>query len=205
MGSVRECQTQYEKLLAKVGYLPPNRQVSCFIGSLEDSIKTDVLVGCPTTISSAISHRCKKFFFIELCEEEGDSNIVIEGEDTEQTTLNNLPEISLHVISGLRASETMRVRGNIWRLSIIVLVDSGSTHNFIIEVLAKKFGLQPMQEGKFEVLVTFGERLSSQGKSKNVKLLLQGIPIVADFYLLPLEGYEIVLGTQWLQTLGPIV
>ncbi|KAL5844260.1 hypothetical protein ACOSQ3_010311 [Xanthoceras sorbifolium] len=46
--------TKFQDLFAKVGYLPPNRQVSCFIGSLEDSIKTDVLVGCPTTISSAI-------------------------------------------------------------------------------------------------------------------------------------------------------
>ncbi|KAK0573353.1 hypothetical protein LWI29_006880 [Acer saccharum] len=35
VGSVRDYQTQFEKLLAKVGYLPPNRQVSCFISGLK--------------------------------------------------------------------------------------------------------------------------------------------------------------------------
>ncbi|KAI9182262.1 hypothetical protein LWI28_023696 [Acer negundo] len=72
------------------------------------------------------------------------------------------------------------------------------------EVLAKKVGLQPVQGGQFEVMVASGERLSSQGKCKCVTLLLQGIPVSVDFYLLPLEGYDIVLGTQWLRTLGPI-
>ncbi|KAA8522007.1 hypothetical protein F0562_012679 [Nyssa sinensis] len=272
VGSIRDYQTQFEKLLAKVGYLPPNRQVSCFISGLKESIKADVLAGCPATLSTAIGlarlyearntsqrrptitadlrknyfpqqegknsnttlpvrrlsptelqerrvkglcyncnekfvpgHRCKKLFLIELCEAEGDGDVVMEEEDTEQTSLNDRPEISLHAISGSRAPETMRVRGTIGRISTTVLVDSGSTHNFISEVLAKKVGLQPIQGGQFEVMVASGERLSSQGKCKGVKLLLQGIPVSADFYLLPLEGYDIVLGTQWLQTLGPIL
>ncbi|KAL5812595.1 hypothetical protein ACOSQ3_027545 [Xanthoceras sorbifolium] len=54
VGSVRDYQTQFEKLLAKVGYLPPNRQVSCFVSGLKDSIKAEVLVRCPATLSSAI-------------------------------------------------------------------------------------------------------------------------------------------------------
>ena len=99
----------------------------------------------------------------------------------------------------------MRVRGTIEHISTIVLVDSGSTHNFISEVLAKNVRLQPIQGGHFEVIVASDERLSSQGKCKSVKLLIQGIPVSADFYLLSLEGYDIVLGTQWLQTLGPIL
>ncbi|TXG63871.1 hypothetical protein EZV62_010865 [Acer yangbiense] len=87
------------------------------------------------------SDRCKKLFLIELCEAEGDGDVVMEEEDTEQTFLINMPEISLHAISGSRAPETMRVRGNIERISTIVLVDSRSTHNFISEVIANKVGL----------------------------------------------------------------
>ncbi|KAJ0092393.1 hypothetical protein Patl1_26254 [Pistacia atlantica] len=49
-----------------------------------------------------------------------------------------------------------------------------------------------------------GDKLSSEGKCKNTKLSAQGIPIVTDFYLLPLGGCDIVLGIFWLQTLGPI-
>ncbi|KAJ0076352.1 hypothetical protein Patl1_34515 [Pistacia atlantica] len=34
---------------------------------------------------------------------------------------------------------------------------------------------------------------------------LQGIPLTIDLHLFPLDGYEVVLGTQWLRTLGLIV
>ena len=33
---------------------------------------------------------------------------------------------------------------------------------------------------------------------------MQGNAIVSDFYLLPLKGFDAVLGAQWLITLGPI-
>ncbi|KAL5744096.1 hypothetical protein ACOSQ2_027212 [Xanthoceras sorbifolium] len=36
-------QTQFEKLLSKVGYLPQDSQVSCFINGLRDIIKADML------------------------------------------------------------------------------------------------------------------------------------------------------------------
>ena len=55
VGLVQDYQTQFEKLLAKVGYLPSNCQVSCFISDLKESIKVDVLAGCPATLSTTIS------------------------------------------------------------------------------------------------------------------------------------------------------
>ncbi|KAK0572971.1 hypothetical protein LWI29_001140 [Acer saccharum] len=60
----------------------------------------------------------------------------------------------------------MRVRGNIRRISTIVLVDSGSTHNFINEALAKKVGLQPVQGGQFEMKFKVAEaEVILQGES----------------------------------------
>ncbi|KAK3184816.1 hypothetical protein Dsin_032102 [Dipteronia sinensis] len=54
VGIIRDYQTQFEKLLSKVGHLPQDRQVSCFINGLCDNIKADVLAGRPTSLSSAI-------------------------------------------------------------------------------------------------------------------------------------------------------
>ncbi|GMY12809.1 hypothetical protein FCV25MIE_08048 [Fagus crenata] len=52
--TIKDYHTHFEKLLAKVGHLPQGRQVSCFISSLHDSIKADVLVNRSTTLTQAI-------------------------------------------------------------------------------------------------------------------------------------------------------
>ncbi|GJZ55536.1 organic solute transporter OST-alpha, partial [Tanacetum coccineum] len=54
-GMVQSYQTQFNKLLAKVGYLPPDRQVSCFVSGLSDTIRTEVQANFPTNLSTAIS------------------------------------------------------------------------------------------------------------------------------------------------------
>lgn len=51
---VQDYQTQFEKLLGKVGLLPQPRQVSCFVSGLQDSIRTDVQVGKPITLLATI-------------------------------------------------------------------------------------------------------------------------------------------------------
>lgn len=79
--------------------------------------------------------------------------------------------------------------------SVTVLVDSGGTHNFIFEQMEKRAGLQAQSAGQLKVMVVLGERLGSSDKYKNIELTLQGVPMIVDFYLLPLEGYNVVLGT----------
>jgi hypothetical protein len=54
VGSVKEYQAKFEHLLAKVGYLPSTRQVSCFVSGLRENVKADVLAGRPTDLTTAI-------------------------------------------------------------------------------------------------------------------------------------------------------
>ena len=61
------------------------------------------------------------------------------------------------------------------------------------------------REEQFEVAVANGEKIYSAGLCKGVRMIIQGISILADLYMLPLEGCDIVLGAQWLRTLGPII
>nr|POF00120.1 hypothetical protein CFP56_19082 [Quercus suber] len=225
--TVKEYQSRFEQLLAKVGYLPPPRQVSCFVSRLKESIKADVLAGRPLDLTTAIGlarlfearknslrrppvtsqtvartnpitskekggywspmpvrrlspaelkerrdrglcyncnekfspgYRCKKLFLIEACttEEDGDVSMELELEEEQET-----PSISLHAISGDHAPETMKVSGKIGSVPAMVLLDSGSSHNFISESLAQKLVLQPAQEKKIRVMVASGERLTN--------------------------------------------
>ncbi|GAV68599.1 hypothetical protein CFOL_v3_12102, partial [Cephalotus follicularis] len=43
------------------------------------------------------------------------------------------------------------------------------------------------------------------GKCKGVTITIQGVPITVDVYILPLEGYDALLGAQLFRTLGTIV
>lgn len=60
-------------------------------------------------------------------------------------------------------------------------------------------------EKKYEVTVANGEKIQSFGRCKDLNTLVQGVPINVDFYLLPLEGCDVVLGAQWLSMLRPII
>lgn len=115
------------------------------------------------------------------------------------------PGISLHTMSGNNALETMKVAGCIQAVSTTVLLDSGSSHNFVSESLAQKLELQPINGPKIRVMAASGEKLSSLGKCLGVDMKLGNFFTKANFYILTLEGYEVVLGTQWLRTLGEIM
>ena len=54
-------------------------------------------------------------------------------------------------------------------------------------------------------MVASGEKLTSKGKCVSVMVKLGKFFTKADFYILSLEGYDVVMGTQWLRTLGEIM
>jgi len=54
-------------------------------------------------------------------------------------------------------------------------------------------------------LVTNGERVTCDGVIRDAPLLIDGVTFPADLFVMPLAGYDVVLGTRWLGALGPIV
>ncbi|KAK0607923.1 hypothetical protein LWI29_022713 [Acer saccharum] len=118
-------------------------------------------------------HRCQKLFLIEACndDEDDDKDVVMEDDVGDSRENIEVPAISLHAIAGTRVLETMKVHGKIGNEGVVVLIDSGSTHNFVSEKLAEKVGLQPIFRGKFEVVVALGEKLSSSSKCRQVNLI----------------------------------
>ena len=99
----------------------------------------------------------------------------------------------------------MKVVGSIESVPATVLLDSGSSHNFLSESLAQKIQLQPVKGPTIRVMVASGEKLTSKGKCVSVMVKLWKFFTKADFYILSLEGYDVVMGTQWLRTLGEIM
>ncbi|RWR84947.1 Ty3/gypsy retrotransposon protein [Cinnamomum micranthum f. kanehirae] len=174
------------------------------------------------------THRCKtqKLFWMEgllqgstssrdvqeenLSLDTIDCSTPTDGVDEGSTPIDEVdeaspPQISFHAIAGTRAPQTMRITGTLKQCPLTVLIDSGSTHNFIDPLIIRKADVPTQSDLEFEVMVASGDRLKGNGISKGVVIHSQGVPIQADFYLLSLGGVDAVLGTHWLRTLGPVV
>jgi hypothetical protein len=54
-------------------------------------------------------------------------------------------------------------------------------------------------------MVANGERVACVGVIRSVPLTIGGASFPADLYIMPLAGYDVVLGTRWLAVLRPIV
>jgi hypothetical protein len=88
---------------------------------------------------------------------------------------------------------------------VIILVDSGSTHNFVDATLAAMLAIVSTSGDAINVRIANGQIISSPRKSQDLTLKMQGHFYKMDSYILPLAGCDIVLGIQWLRVLGPIL
>lgn len=61
------------------------------------------------------------------------------------------------------------------------------------------------QSSDFHVMVGNGEKLECTGACSQVPVILISAQFSIHFFVLPISGANIVLGVQWLKTLGPIV
>ena len=121
------------------------------------------------------------------------------------TRENVEPEITLHALTGWSAPRTMRVNAKVGFFNIVVLIDSGSTYNFMSTRMAALLRLLVVPTKAFTVRVANEARLQCQGKFEKVQVLLQGIPFTLTLYSLPLAGLDIVLGVQWLEMLEFVI
>ncbi|CAM8978876.1 unnamed protein product [Rhodiola kirilowii] len=134
-----------------------------------------------------------------------DEEVDLHAEEHELVNPDTTPNISCHALEGRVAPSTLRLRGQLKTLPIVILVDSGSTHNFLQTRVARKAGLPIEQSTHLNVTIGNGDELQCQGLCRNVELQLGNSTFLIDFHLLPIYGAEAVLGAQWLADLGPVL
>ncbi|GKU86977.1 hypothetical protein SLEP1_g1440 [Rubroshorea leprosula] len=154
-------------------------------------------------------HKCKnmQLFSIEVVEgDEGEEGEVFE-EATEELPDDSNPHMSVHALSGgsSGAYRTMRVTGYVNKKPIHILIDSGSTHNFLDVNVAKRVGCKLQAVEALKVDVVDGSSLECVHMCQDFTWWLQGKPFHTDTLILPLGSCDMVLGIQWLETLGDIL
>ncbi|CAA0841262.1 Unknown protein, partial [Striga hermonthica] len=149
-------------------------------------------------------HRCKQNFLIEFVDSDDEESVIEEERDVEFEVLNDEAEISVHAMVGTKGLRTMKLPAWLKDRRVTVLVDNGSSHNFINATLSHKLKLPTSTIDPFEVRVANGERLRCSEMYRGVPIEFQGVTVKADLFALPLVGPDVVLGVQWLEGLGDV-
>ena len=69
----------------------------------------------------------------------------------------------------------------------------------------RQLGLATQTTPPLRIMLGNGYHLHCDHIYKAVTIIIQHIPFVVDLHVLPLCGASVVLGVQWLKTLGPIM
>ncbi|XP_057416101.1 uncharacterized protein LOC130710765 [Lotus japonicus] len=129
----------------------------------------------------SMEHRCKnkQMKMIILGEEEVD-----EGDDKEEEVEHfNSLQLSLYFMAGLTTAKSWKIAGQMKGKPVVVMIDCGASHNFIAEELIPKLALTVTNTSRYTVEVGDGYK---------------------NFYLFNLQGVDIVLGLDWLASLGEV-
>jgi len=110
----------------------------------------------------------------------------------------------LAAITGINTEDTLRLSVRVAGVQLQALVDTGSTHTFIHEEVARRLGLLIEHRPGISVKVANGDRVTSPGVCKGTKIGIGKDTFTIDCFALPLDGFDIVLGVKWLKSLGPI-
>jgi hypothetical protein len=99
------------------------------------------------------------------------------------------PMLSLQALAGVAFSDTMQLEVQLGSASLVALLDSGSTHNFISEAAALRTGLPLQHRPRLTTMVANGERVACVGVLRGAPLTIHGASFPADLYFMPLAGY----------------
>jgi hypothetical protein len=112
---------------------------------------------------------------------------------------------SMGVLGTMGEYRTMKIEGVIENVNVLVLIDSGASHNFISPAIATTLGLTVTSSAIRSIKLGDGHKIFSQGTCEKVKMRLGPIEVVIDSLVLELGSLDVVLGVSWLSTLGKVV
>ncbi|XP_062230008.1 uncharacterized protein LOC133927558 [Phragmites australis] len=128
-----------------------------------------------------------------------------EGFTMEDNYHDDTVEISLNALIGIQTSTTMQLVAHVAGAPLCALVDSGSTHSFVVEDAARRAGLAPIPMPGLSIGVTNDDKITSAGICHDIAVYIDREAFCMDLYVLPLDKYDVILGCQWLRTLRPIL
>jgi len=110
----------------------------------------------------------------------------------------------MSAVHGSHSFQKMRVTGYHNQKPLHILIDSGSTHNFLDISIARTLECRVESITSQAVAVANGNSLQCQYICRQFQWQLHRASFTSDVLLIPLGGCDMVLGVQWLRTLRTV-
>ncbi|KAL5767432.1 hypothetical protein ACOSQ2_014215 [Xanthoceras sorbifolium] len=121
-------------------------------------------------------------------EEKAEDTETVDVQEDDEPGLNREEmSISHHALTGSAGLQTIRLRGKVRHREITILVDSGSTHNFLDPNTAQLTGVEIEETETLWVTVGGGGKISSKAKCKQFTWAMQGVSFSTEMRLLTLR------------------
>eukprot|EP00253_Pinus_taeda_P029980 PITA_29980 len=220
-GTVEEYINAFESLAFRTKGLTDEFYMECFINGLKEAIRAQALLHHPPTWMEA----CKVARQVEraLAAQYSRPNFPTKGrlpQAQHATQTLKVQKVSPAEMAerrkqglcyycddkystGISSPQTLKIRGLIKHHPVVVLIDSGSTHNFIHQKVAETVHCFVRAVSNFQVQIARGT-MKCEGRCENVKLQMGDYQLKTHMFAIHMGGCDIVLGADWLHTLGPI-
>lgn len=153
-------------------------------------------------------HTCPEHVPLHAVEEMwqllADNGSCAEQEQGNSDSEEDLMELSATANNGTYTGKTIKLECFIQQYKAIVLVDSGSSNNFISESLASLLPNWKLLPKPMKVKVADGGILLCTHEIVDCPWVIQGVQFNTTFKILPLKCYDAILGMDWLEENSPM-
>jgi hypothetical protein len=154
-------------------------------------------------------HHCPKQIQLHVLEEWLDA---MDSSDTDSDTsdkgagdgADEILSLSVAAIEGVQGKKTMRLQGLIQHQEVLILVDSGSSSNFVRVELVQELGLVTTKTKPTIITVADGGQMQCDSVVEGLQWWSQGHTFVSDAKVLSVKCYDLILGADWLEQHSPM-
>ncbi|KZV57865.1 hypothetical protein F511_03434 [Dorcoceras hygrometricum] len=114
-------------------------------------------------------------------------------------------ELPLFSISGMTQPQTLKMRGQIKDEEVVVMIDSGASHNFVSRQMVERLGMKIDETVRFGVCLGDGTKVRCQGICHGLEIQLGTYTVAISGHLFELGGVDVILGVDWLRTVGEVL
>jgi hypothetical protein len=115
----------------------------------------------------------------------------------------NLMQLSIQALHGMPGEGTLTVQLSFGGKQAMALIDTGSTNTFLDKTFASTQGYRLLPIPSKSVMVAGGGELCCNSVLPQCSYMIQGKEFTHDFHILPLQGYDVILGANWLKKFSP--